>query len=239
MEMIEQINFYCDESRYLEHDKSRYMVLGMVFCPQNYCKEINGRIIELKKEFKINKDAETKWSKISKSRFDYYDELIDYFFRNNKISFRAVIIDKKTLNHKKFNQNHNDFYYKMMYYLISRKINPFTKNKIYLDEKDTHNSERARSLADILKNKYHDNNSNIIRPIQVIKSTEVQIMQLTDILIGAISYELNEKDKNNLSKNLIIEKIQNKINYQFKKKRTVNSSKFDLMFFKCKEQCDE
>lgn len=239
MDYKEQINFYCDESCYLEHDRSRYMILGMVFCPKSEYSQINKKFIELKNKYNINKNAETKWSKLSSSKFLYYKELIEYFFDiNTPLSFNGIVVDKHKLKHKEFNQTHNEFYYKIMYLMINYKINPFNYNKIYIDEKDTHNTERIKILEEILKNHYL-NFSNIIKPIQVIKSTEIQIMQLTDILTGAISYELNNSLKKNNSKVEIISLIQSKILSKFKDQKNISSSKFDLMFFRHKEQYHE
>lgn len=236
MEFREQINFYCDESCYLEHDKSKYMVLGMIFCPKSCYNQIKDRIFKLKNKYKINKSAETKWSKISKSRYLYYKELIEYFFEPTiNIAFNGIVVDKKKLNHEEFKQSHNEFYYKIMYYMIDHKISAFDYNKIYIDEKDTHNAERVRTLEKILKSNYKYYFSNTIKPIQVIKSQESQLMQITDILTGAISYELNNKEKISESKKTIISLINEKIGYKINNKKNINTPKFELMFFKCKE----
>lgn len=236
MEFREQINFYCDESCYLEHDKSNYMVLGMVFCPKSCYNQIKNKILELKNKYKISKNAETKWSKISTSRYLYYKELVEYFFDPAvHIAFNGIVVDKKKLNHEKFKQSHNEFYYKIMYQMIDHKISPFDYNKIYIDEKDTHNAERVRTLEKILKSNYKLYFSNTIKPIQVIKSHESQLMQITDILTGAISYELNNKEKVSESKKIIIGLINEKNGCKINNKKNISTPKFELMFFKCKE----
>lgn len=233
----EQINYYCDESCYLEHDKSRYMVLGMVYCPRSNYKNINKKILELKNKYDINKNIETKWSKISSSKYLYYKELVEYFFDpKNNISFNGIIVDKRKLKHSEFNQTHNEFYYKILYLMINYKINPFLFNKIYIDEKDTHNAERVKKLEKILKTNYFNYFSNTIKPVQVIKSHEIQIMQLTDILTGALSYALNNKEKINESKKNIIYLIESKTKSKISKKLDIHTTKFNVMFFKSKEQ---
>lgn len=236
MELREQINFYCDESCYLEHDKSKYMVLGMVFCPKSSYNQIKNTIFKLKEKYAIKKNSETKWSKLSNSKSAYYEELVEYFFSpQSNIAFNGIVVDKKKLNHKEFKQSHNEFYYKIMYYMINHKISAFDYNKIFIDEKDTHNAERVRTLERILKSNYKSYFSNTIKPIQVIKSHESQLMQLTDILTGAISYELNNKEKVSASKRNIISLINNKIGCKIDDKININTPKFELMFFKCKE----
>ncbi len=231
-----QTNFYCDESCHLENDRSRYMVLGMVYCFKEDVKIINDKIKDIKIKNHITPFSEVKWGKLSKSNQNLYKDLIQFFFDYNNLSFRAIIIDKNQLNHKKFKQTHEDFYYKMYYYLLQYEINNLTSNKIYVDEKDTHNSQRIKNLTKILKKTFYDFDNDKILPIQVIKSNEIQIMQLTDILTGAISYSLNNKEKLNLGKVNLLSIIENNINYKIDKKQNFHGLKFDLFFFKRAEQ---
>lgn len=233
-------NFYCDESCHLEHDHSRYMVLGMVYCLNNDIKLINNKLKEIKLKNNITAFSEVKWSKVCEKNKNLYKDLLDYFFdKLNNLSYRAIIIDKNELNHKKFKQTHEDFYYKMYDYLLSYKIHPLMCNKIYIDEKDTHNAQRIKYLTNVLKKKFYDYDNNKILPIQVIKSHEIQIMQLTDILTGAISYELNNKEKLNEGKVYLIDIIQKNIQFKISKFRNFHGMKFDLFYFKKAEQYEK
>lgn len=240
MENDLQINFYCDESCHLEHDHSRYMVLGMIYCLKNEIKAINETIKKIKNKNNITSFSEVKWSKLCKTNEQLYCDLLEYFFDSkNNLSFRAIIIDKNKLNHKKFKQTHEDFYYKMYYYLLSYKIQPLMKNKIYIDEKDTHNAERIKKLGSVLKNKFYDYDNNKILPIQVIKSHEIQIMQITDILTGAVSYCLNNKAKINEGKKNILNIIESSIKHKISKEKNFHGMKFDLFYFKKMEQYEK
>ena len=235
-----KINFYCDESCHLEHDHAKYMVLGTVYCLKDDLNFINQKIKEIKIKNKVTAFSEVKWSKLSKCNIQLYKDLLEFFFdKNNNLSFRAIIINKNELNHKKFKQTHEDFYYKMYYYLLQYKIQPLMHNKIYIDEKDTRNAQRIKKLTTVLKNKFYDYDNNKILPIQVIKSHEIQIMQITDILTGAISYCLNNKDKINQGKTEIINYIEQNINFMVNKMKNFHGMKFDLFYFKKAEQYDK
>ena len=113
------------------------------------------------------------------------------------------------------------------------------RNKIYIDQKDTHNAQRIKRLTTILKKKFYDYDNDKILPIQVIRSHEIQIMQLTDILTGAISYELNNKEKLNDGKKYIINLIEQNINYKISKMSNFHGMKFDLFYFKKAEQYEK
>ena len=52
---------------------------------------------------------ELKWTKISPGKLDLYKDLVNYYFDDDDLHFRALIIpDKSKLEHKRFNQTHDD-----------------------------------------------------------------------------------------------------------------------------------
>ena len=98
-------NVYCDETCHLEHDGINDMVLGAVWCSQEKLKEINQRLRAIKIRNGISPSAELKWTKISPSKVDVYKDIVDYFFDDDDLRFRAVIIPNKgKLNHSAFHQ---------------------------------------------------------------------------------------------------------------------------------------
>lgn len=62
---------------------------------------------------------------------------------------------------------------------------------VYIDIKDTHSGRNAQKLENVLANDAYDFNHEIVRRVQPIRSDEVQLMQLVDILTGAIAYRHN------------------------------------------------
>lgn len=93
-------NVYCDETCHLEHDGINDMVIGAVWCPQNKLREINQRIKEIKARNGISPSTELKWTKVSPAKVQAYKDVIDYFFDDDDLHFRAIIIpDKSKLNH--------------------------------------------------------------------------------------------------------------------------------------------
>src|SRR5699024_4576004 len=198
-------NFYCDESCHLESDEHRHMLISYVSSAYNQVQLHHEKIRQLKD--KHNFYAEIKWSNISHSQYPFYAELIDYFFATD-LKYRAIVIDKEQVDNDRFDQNYQTFYYKMYYQLLNHKmdINYDNKNNkiyynkmyyelikykkemqyvydIYLDIKDTLSALKVRKLQDILKLEY-----SAIRNLQNIHSHESLLMQLTDVIMGAIAY---------------------------------------------------
>lgn len=231
--MGELINIYCDESCHLykkeiTHD-NRYMVLGGIICPDKIKRDVFERIKSIKTEHGLTASSEMKWTKISKPKLSAYRDLIHYFFDNPDLKFRALIVDKKQLNHNAFNQTHDDFYYKMYWQMLGRLIDPVNQYHIYLDIKDTQGVYKVQKLQKYLCNMHYDFDKTIISRIQEIRSHEVGIMQIIDLLIGAVSYanRYHETGKSE-AKNNIVALVQNRSRLNLRGSTSPGASKFNL-----------
>lgn len=207
------INIYCDESCHLENDRQSVMVLGAVWCPSETSQEIYKRMREIKDEHHLDRSFEIKWTKVSKAKVKFYKDIVDYFFDNSDLHFRALIVpDKSLLKHELFNQDHNTFYYKMYFDMLKTILSPKNKYNIYLDIKDSNSSNKVRMLRQCLSNNMYDFSRNIIQKIQNVRSHEVELVQMADLLIGAISY-LNRGLNENSGKTELIQRIQKRSGY--------------------------
>ncbi|MBU2921499.1 DUF3800 domain-containing protein [Winogradskyella psychrotolerans] len=218
--MSKTFNIYCDESCHIENDHKKYMFLGSVSSAYNQVKLHTENINDLKK--KHNFYAEIKWSKVSKSKLRFYLDLVDYFFATD-LQFRTVGVEKSKINNDAFNQDYDDFYYKMYYYLLNHNLSSLYKYNVYLDIKDTLSAYKVNKLKDILNTKF-----GVFRNVQNIRSHESIIMQMADFLMGAISYLHNDKHQQNKAKVQIIKKIQQHCNEDLSK--TNYSKKMNLFF---------
>jgi len=219
-------NIYCDESCHIEHDHQAFMFLGSVSSAYNQIKLHIAQINELKQKHRFY--AEIKWSSVSQSKITFYSELIDYFFSTHDLKFRAIGIKKAAINNTAYGQTYDDFYYKMYYQLLNHKINSWYTYNVYLDIKDTLSYTKVRKLKEIMNAKY-----GVFNRIQNIRSHESVLIQLTDFLIGAISYYKNNQEKKNKAKMQLIEKIMKVSGCNFD--ATNYSEKLNLFFIELKK----
>ncbi|NOH15467.1 DUF3800 domain-containing protein [Clostridium cochlearium] len=183
------INIYCDESCHLEKDKSNIMLIGGLWCEEGKIKEISEKIKAIKIKHGIKPNFEIKWVKVSNNKIEFYSELLKLFFDEEGVNLRCLIVsDKSKLRHNDFGQDHNLFYDKIYYLMLCNVIDSKESYNIYVDIKDTHTNEKCNVLKKYLRNTYRDYNGEIIRKIQPVNSSEIQLMQLVDILIGVIAY---------------------------------------------------
>jgi hypothetical protein len=178
-------NMYCDESTHLENDGMPYMIIGYVSSAWNQVKIHTQHIMMLREEHRYK--GEIKWSKLSESNYPFYADLIDYFFATD-LNFRAVIVNKSQIDNSLENFTYNDFYFRMYYQLLHHKIDMENTYNIYLDVKDTCSYKKINTLKKILNYNYGN-----IRNLQFIRSHESVLLQLADVLMGALNYHLRDK----------------------------------------------
>jgi Protein of unknown function (DUF3800) len=187
--MSQTFNVYCDESSHLENDGQSVMVLGAVWCPLEKVREISTRLREIKERNGLKPLAEIKWTKVSPAKQQCYLDILDYFFDDDDLHFRALVIpDKSKLRHSDFSQTHDDWYYKMYFSMLKVILEPNSVYRIYLDIKDTRSENKIRKLHEFLCNHVQDSERRIVEKLQSVRSHEVSILQLSDLLIGAVNY---------------------------------------------------
>lgn len=188
--MLNEFNIYCDESCHLENDNSDIMLIGGLLCPKEKVKEVSQEIKEIKLKHGMKSDFEIKWTKVSPAKIDFYRELIEYYWQNPYLQFRCVIAtNKKLLNNSLYNQTYDDWYYKIYYLLLSKMIDPMQHYNVYIDIKDTRGGARVSKLQTIINNFLYKFSSDCLRNIQQIRSHESSLLQLSDLLIGAVGYK--------------------------------------------------
>ncbi|MFH1565398.1 MAG: DUF3800 domain-containing protein [bacterium] len=224
-------NIYCDETNHLEHSPVKIMGLGSVWCPLSRVKNISEEIREIKKCHGLNPEFEIKWTKVSPAKQLFYQDIIDYFFDNDDLSFRAVMINKNILDHNKFKQYHDDWYYKMYFTLLSKIISPKDDYSIYLDIKDTKSQEKVKKLQEILRNSIYDFDKSILKNIQQVRSHEVNILQLSDLFLGVLQFVNRDDVKSEAKKNLI-EQVKKRSRYSLVKTTLPSENKFNIFYWK-------
>lgn len=197
---------FCDESCHLESDKSDIMVLGAIYCLSSEVSELNKEIKTLRHQYAYHN--EIKWTKLIGKQKEFYAALLEMFFKSILLRFKAtVVLNKHLLNHEKYNSGeHDKFYYKMFYYTLRDFMKAGDTYQIYLDYKDTKGGQRARKLSSVIQN---ESKGSVNADFTIIHSHESQLIQVCDLLIGAIAYKNRvDIEKKSEIKNFIVSKIE-------------------------------
>jgi hypothetical protein len=219
------------------------MAFGAVYCPASKKDEIFVRISEIKKKYNLipkhKKDSkenrtfyEIKWNKVSKSQVAFYKEIIDFFFDDDDLSFRVLIVsDKQGLDYEAYGYTHDTFYYKMYFNMLKVILNPEYAHNIYIDIKDTKSREKVQKLEEVLRNDKYDFSKEIIKKVQQVRSHEVELIQLADLFTGAVSY-INRGLSSSVAKTELIEYIKHRSRYSLVKSTLVKEKKFNIFIWK-------
>ena len=230
-----EYNIYCDESCHLPHDAFDLMVIGGLSCSRDRSAELNRTIFNIKQKHGVFKYAEIKWTKVSKSRLAMYKDLVDLFFEAEALHFRAVVaLNKKSLNYEYFNLTHDDWYQRIYYLTLREMISIGNKYNIFVDIKDTKGDEKILTLKKVLNNAVDCFYKETVDNIQLLRSDQVQLMQLADLLIGAVSYS-NRGLSSNPAKVELIQYIESRIDQPLNQSSPRSAQKFNIFRWKPQE----
>ncbi len=218
-------NVYCDESTHLPHDGHPYMIYGCVSIASNQIKICKEQIKAIK--MKYGYEGELKWTNVHEKTYNLYKELTEFFFMTD-MKFRAVIVDKSQIDETRPDYTFDDFYFRMYFQLLHHEVNLENVYNIYFDIKDTRSQRRLHNLRTILKWNASINN------FQFIRSHESVFLQLADVLMGAINYNLRiakrDIDGKVAAKKKLVKHISNHTDISLSRTSPMSAKKFNLFF---------
>jgi hypothetical protein len=234
--MSQTFNIYCDESCHMQNDGIPIMLLGAVWCPLTESRQVAIDIRNIKHTYGLALDFEIKWTKVSNGQIGFYSALLDYFFGNLNLHFRALIVpDKSKLRHAEHNQSHDDFYYKMYFDMLKIILSPEDRYRIYLDIKDTRSAAKVEKLHEVLCNNFYDFSREIIEKVQTVRSHEVEQIQLADLLIGIVAYA-NRGLSSSPAKLLLVQKMRQLSGYHLTQTTLLRENKVNLFHWHAGEE---
>ncbi|WP_345541738.1 DUF3800 domain-containing protein [Variovorax defluvii] len=189
---------YADESCANDH---RYMALGGVTLNSALVPDVLRRIKAVRDRHQTF--GEVKWTKVSKSKLDFYREYVDVFFdasAADEMHFCALYVDTFTFNHHKYNGGQRDLgfnklIYQLMLHKFGRRYGRSHDLHVYLDDRTTkHNPEQMRPMLNSDLAKWGINGQPFKR-LHFRDSKGCDLIQLNDLLVGTVGFKRNLHDK--------------------------------------------
>lgn len=192
------IDVYCDESRQdlLANsssitDNNRFCCIGGISVPIEHREEIKSEIKALKEKHDVS--GELRWGTVSNNKLDFYLDLVDFFFGRSDLMFRTVVIDAAKVQNDVFNNSDQELgYYKFYYQLLNHWLVANDTYRIYTDQKTNKDKKRLKELHRILN--CTRGAGTTIDLIKAIDSKESLLLQMENILMGAVGYKYNWGD---------------------------------------------
>jgi len=198
-ELVEHASFhlYCDESRHLPYDRESCFLLGALSCPAEKVKAAHAELADLWKAHGMPSHFEAKWTKVSPGKLDFYKALVNWFFHAEGISFRTLVLPDKQRLYAALPDGGRDYlYYRLYYQLLRGEIEPENRYRIFMDIKDTRSREKRIQLEQLLHQDANDDDGKIIENIQHIQSHHVRLLQVCDLLLGAVGFARRDPQSN-------------------------------------------
>lgn len=231
-----QINFYCDESCYIQKDGNSVMALASVFCSDYRIKNIKKDINNIKIKHGFPTNFEIKWTKLGAKTVNLYKDIIKYIAsKNSKINVRILFtMDKENLDFNLYPHLDYSRWFQIMYFNLLKTpmeliegIPNLYNYGLFLDKKDSHSKEDAKKLTENLIKKLHTFSQITY---DVYNSKDIILIQIADLFAGATSYK-NRKLKNKY-KLEIISLIEQSYNVKLNKSTKKDKLRFNIFEWK-------
>lgn len=232
-ELVERATFhlYCDESRHLPYDGESCFLLGMLSCPAEKVKAAHTELSDLWKAHSLPPHFESKWTKVSPGKLDFYMALVDWFFKAESVSFRTLILpDKQRLYAVLPDESRDYLYYRLYYQLLRGAIEPENRYRVFMDLKDTRGREKRKQLETVLQQDADDEKGKIVENLQHVHSHDVRLLQVCDLLLGAVGFAHRGQQPNeSTAKRALVFAIEEKLGQSLTIDTPPGTEKIDLL----------
>ena len=149
--------------------------------------------------------AELKWTRVSSQKLPQYRRFVEYFFalnNTNRLQFHCIIIDNHLVDHRRFSHGDKELgFYKFYYQFLLHRFGalcvkqPDARFMVHLDDRTSRYSLATLKL--ILnrggKKRYGIDCAPFVA-VEPRDSKEVELLQVCDVLLGAIGFQKNGYD---------------------------------------------
>lgn len=236
-------DIYCDESRQdllvnkeMISENNKYACIGGILVSRSKRNELKNKIKKLKEKHSVF--GELKWGTVSENKIEFYKEIIDLFFEfEEEVLFRTVVINSVDVDNKMFNNNDAElgyykFYYQLIYHWIELTGDSQSIYYIYTDFK----TNKVNNRLEVMRGLLNMVCISSIKLIQAINSKESEILQMQNILMGAVGYKYNfGKYGKSKAKMEIVRHIESYLGHSIRETKK-NEKKFNVFNIRLKNK---
>jgi len=194
---LPSLDFYCDESSFTA---SKYAAVSGIAIQSTRVSTVNAELAKLKASRGKREASEIKWEKINKHDLPLYDDAVKYFFSlldANIIHYHVVICDFHAYDHRILNKGSkaksvSKTYYQLLLYRCCRLYGDRAQLHVRPDTGDC--TRELPAFLNALNSDARRRFSLREKPVLSINptsSTLVNLMQLNDVILGAITFHRN------------------------------------------------
>lgn len=187
-----------------------FMTIGSLWFPSEKRAQYKQRVHELRDHHKVG--PEFKWNKVSPSKEAFYLDLIQWFFSEGEnLRFRCILVDHQQVALEQYHEGDQELgFYKFYYQLLHHWINECNEYAVFCDFKSNRRRDRLHVLQHFLQNANLFANVGTVQPV---RSHESVLIQMVDVLSGAVAAKLNDRLKIGSAKWHVVEALEGAIGH--------------------------
>jgi hypothetical protein len=192
-------HIYSDESS--QHGGSDYTAIGATFLRNDAAKRLAGVIDKIAASNERFPVREFHWTDMQKVQLQQYLRLVALFMEEvhaKGLRYRCVLIENSKLKHREYSDGDADLgLLKLTFgpiYAFASRFGPFNQYFVYPDKTTTKHPREAMIYA--LNNRVKTEFKVDCRPFRKVEPTSSdrsRLIQVTDVITGAIAYEKNKR----------------------------------------------
>ena len=196
---------FLDETGLIFGKRDKYFSIGIIEC--DYPEIIYNQIRKIRQRYNYNE--EIKWTNLnSEIRFKVAVEVFNCFMQCDGAKFNCIILNKDELDfEKEYDNNLSKVYRNFSISLLKLIIGKEPEKVLIILADDYFTPENLNIEMTIKKFTNYHYNAFVVAGVCQINSKASDLLQLTDLILGVISYDLKRMD------NLLID--QNKYKRRF------------------------
>lgn len=178
------------------------MLIGGIWIDEYTYNQVKEECNQYKLAIGWREDTKFNWKNVSNKALDKYKGFINIFFKYN-LKFNAIILDKTIVNLKHNEEKDEELgFYKFYYQLLWHNSNNTDEYYIYLDRRNNKKETRLSDLKAVLRQeksvtkgltvKLELAGINVIS-VDAVNSKDYNLIQFSDILLGAIGFHYHKR----------------------------------------------
>jgi len=214
---------FLDETGLIYSKRDKFFALGIIKCKEP--QKLYNRIRKIRDKY--NYREEMKWANLDrKIRFDIARQFFNIFLAE-EANFNCIILNKDELDFEKYYQNNLYKVYRNFTITLLKLILGKNPKEIIILLADDYFTPDKEDLEDAIKGIVNDHYQDfVIAGVCQIDSKSSDLLQLTDLILGTILYDLKKQRRLIEEKNSYKRKFLNFVYQKLKIKKSFFRNRF-------------